>query len=178
MKHFLSLRPSQKALAVRRRTKLYNVVLGYSLLLSLTISAQKPELVVPIGHTERITTVTFSPDSKWVLSGSDDKTAKLWNIQGNLLKTFPGHPYPMESVAFSQDGKKVLLNSRDKTEIWDMQNGNMYKVSKPTEPKEDKVIYSQIPSGRYELTLYNNNTAELRDLNEPEIAKLPNPKRH
>jgi WD40 repeat protein len=36
--------------------------------------------------------VSFSPDSKYIVSGSGDKTIKLWNTETQqLLKTFEGH---------------------------------------------------------------------------------------
>ena len=38
------------------------------------------EIITFQGHTDDITSVDFSPDGKFVLSGSDDNTIKLWDI--------------------------------------------------------------------------------------------------
>lgn len=43
--------------------------------------AQKPELVVQMGHSGGINSVAFSPNGKYALSGSTDRTLKLWDIE-------------------------------------------------------------------------------------------------
>ena len=53
--------------------------------------------------------MAFSLDGKQVLTGSEDKTARLWDAQsGKALRTFTGHSDEVTSVAFSPDGKQVL----------------------------------------------------------------------
>jgi len=45
------------------------------------------------GHTDWVTSVAFSPDGKYILSGSWDTTLKLWDIEtGRLIRTFGGYP--------------------------------------------------------------------------------------
>jgi WD40 repeat protein len=64
--------------------------------------------------------VAFSPDGKKVLTGSDDKTARLWDAatgqpEGLALQ----HQGAVVAVAFSPDGKRVLTFSSDKTvRLW------------------------------------------------------------
>ena len=41
---------------------------------------RKPDIFVQMGHTDGVTSVAFSPDGKYALSGSDDKTIKLWEV--------------------------------------------------------------------------------------------------
>ena len=38
------------------------------------------QLVLPIEHTDGVTSVAFNPDGKYALSGSFDKTLKLWEV--------------------------------------------------------------------------------------------------
>ena len=68
--------------------------------------------------------VVFSPDSKKLLSGSWDKTIKIWDIDSNgTLITGPvlqGHTWEVWSVAMSPDGKFIASGSSDHTiRVWD-----------------------------------------------------------
>jgi WD40 repeat protein len=36
------------------------------------------------GHSDVVTSVAFSPDGKTVLTGSDDETARLWDVRTGL----------------------------------------------------------------------------------------------
>ena len=73
------------------------------------------------GHTANVMSVVFSPDGKYVLTGSADKTARLWDAAtGRQVRTFVGHTGWIVSVAFSPDGKYVLTGSADGTaRLWD-----------------------------------------------------------
>lgn len=79
-----------------------------------------------VGHTGPVTSVEFSPDGRTVLTGSDDKTARLWDINtGREILRFVGHLGPVQSVAFSPDGRTVLTGSGDGTvRLWDLVTGD------------------------------------------------------
>ena len=76
-----------------------------------------------------VISVAFSPDGQSILSGSDDKTIKLWDKgSGKMLKSFEGHSNSVMSVAFSPDGQSILSGSCDKTiKLWDKGSGKMLK---------------------------------------------------
>jgi WD40 repeat protein len=57
--------------------------------------------------------VAWSPDGRFVVSGSQDKTVRLWDIAtGTQLRTFPSHGnVAVSSVAYAPDGHQVLIGS-------------------------------------------------------------------
>ncbi len=58
------------------------------------------------GHTHVVTSVAFSPDGRFLLSGSRDKTLKIWDLQTKRLeRTLANSTAGIATVAFSPDGQ-------------------------------------------------------------------------
>ena len=133
------------------------------LLAANLLCGQKPRLVVPIGHTTAVSSVAFSPDGKLVLTGSEDNTAKLWDLNGRKIQSFSGHDTTVISVAFSPDGKTVLTGSWDKTaKLWDLNGREIQSFSGHADAVRS-VAFS--PDGKTVLTGSWDKTAKLWDLN-------------
>jgi hypothetical protein len=83
--------------------------------------------------------VAFSPDGKTIVSGSADKTIRLWDTKGNPIgQSFKGHQDWVHSVAFSPDGKTIVSGSTDTTiRLWDTK-GN--PIGQPFTGHTDKVM--------------------------------------
>ncbi len=70
-------------------------------------------------HADSVMSVSFSPDSEILASGSKDKTVKLWTRNGRLIKTLTGHTGWVTGVTFSPDGSMLASASDDGTlKLW------------------------------------------------------------
>ena len=79
------------------------------------------------GHTGAIKAITFSPDSRKLVTASEDCTAILWSVEaGAAERTLAGHNGEVLSSAFSPDGRYVLTGSQDGTAIlWNIDTGRI-----------------------------------------------------
>ena len=75
-----------------------------------------------IESTSRVQSVRFSPDGRWIVSGSWDGTVRIWDVSTGrqMGESMRGHTNWVKSVAFSPDGRWIVSGSADKTvRIWE-----------------------------------------------------------
>lgn len=54
-------------------------------------SSARPELVLQLGHTEAVGFVAYSRDGSRLVTGSEDRTVRIWDPRsGELVRKLPG----------------------------------------------------------------------------------------
>ncbi len=84
------------------------------------------------GHKDAVTAVVITPDGRFVLSGSQDTTIRLWNLTTReFLWVFEGHTEQILSLAVSHDGRYVASGSQDKTiRLWNLETGRAQWITR------------------------------------------------
>jgi WD40 repeat protein len=84
------------------------------------------ELATLQGHTESVWAVAVTPDGRWAVSGSDDHTLKVWDLEsGEELATLPGHTYGVWAVAVTPDGRRAVSGSAGMLKVWDLKSSEI-----------------------------------------------------
>ncbi|NIM13175.1 MAG: NACHT domain-containing protein [Candidatus Aminicenantes bacterium] len=86
--------------------------------------------IFPQGHSFPINSVVYSPDGEKILSASEDKKIKEWDVEtGECLKTYHGHSHGIYKAVYSTDGHKILSTSYDEPiKEWDVESGKCLKT--------------------------------------------------
>ena len=92
------------------------------------------------GHDGAVTSLAISPDGRYLASGSDDLTIKLWDIgTGRAIKTLVGHMARIDALAFSNESTVLLSGGADRTvRVWDVERREDGKVK--TEPASSALV--------------------------------------
>jgi len=128
------------------------------------------------GHRGAVLTAAFSPDGSHVVTVSDDKTARVWDLRGDKpsFVALEGHQSTIWSAAFSPDGTHVVTASSDKTaRVWDLRGDKPSFVA--LEGHQDWVHSAAFsPDGTHVVTASRDKTARVWDLraNPPSFVAL------
>ncbi|MBW6491596.1 MAG: protein kinase [Lentimicrobium sp.] len=83
------------------------------------------------GHTEYINSLAFSSDGEYVLSGSQDKSVRLWKVStGAEVRLFMGHTKHVRKVNISHDGNYAVSCDNNFLKKWDIKTGEELKQFK------------------------------------------------
>ncbi len=126
-----------------------NMLIGFALLFFAKANSQPLETAVQRGHTLAVKSVDFSNNGNFIISGSEDKTIKLWEVlSGREIRTFNGHQSDVNDVLFTPNDKQIISASRDgHIYFWDVLTGNIIKSYE--QPKENILRLALSPNGNY-----------------------------
>lgn len=84
---------------------------------------QKP--LVFQGHTASVNCCAFAPDGAYLVSGSSDRTLRLWNCStGAPLRALLGHAAPVSGCQVSADAALIVSVSEDgAVKVWRAEDG-------------------------------------------------------
>ncbi|WNG36093.1 hypothetical protein F0U61_22295 [Archangium violaceum] len=113
------------------------------------------------GHEGQVNVARFSPDGTLILTGgSNDKTARVWNLNGEELLRLVGHEGAVSCATFSPDGQSILTGSADHTvRLWRLDGTQPTRVFEGHSEHVNSVTFS--PDGKLFLTSADDNTARL-----------------
>ncbi len=149
---------------------LFSLLLCHTIIYSI---AQKMSLetVVQKGHNAAVKAIDISPNGKYLVTGSRDKSAKLWDkVSGKELRTFTGHGHTINGICFSKDGKYIATSSADNTaKLWEVSTGKEV-FSTPTEAKYMTDV-TLSPNGKFLISAGYNNTAKIWNIESKQLLK-------
>ncbi|KAJ3078474.1 hypothetical protein HK102_004475 [Quaeritorhiza haematococci] len=122
-----------------------------------------PCLMTLFGHQRRINSVAMTPDGRYVVTGSGDETAKIWDLtSGKEVRELRGHEKWVEAVAVTPDARHVVTGSGDDTaKVWDLASGKEVRELRGHQGTIKAVAIT--PDGRYVVTGSIDGTAKIWD---------------
>ena len=133
------------------------------------------------GHSKMVTGVSFSPDGKTLVTGSLDKTVKLWDVgSGKLQRTLAGIAGPVTALAFSWHGRLLATaagpdqpgEGNVKVHIWDTKTWEPTRVFPDQAAEVDSLAFS--PDGSV-LALGGGNRAGVGGPGTPAEGRCDTP---
>jgi hypothetical protein len=109
-------------------------------------------LLVLKGHTDAISSASFSPDGSRIVTASYDRTARVWDARtGAEVLSLKGHTDRVSAASFSADGSRILTASWDNSvKVWDSRPFSISVVDDQNDP------YRMIRAKSIESRLYLN----------------------
>ena len=125
-----------------------------------------------IGHSGAIYSTSFSPDNKLLLSGSEDKTVRLWSMDTQTaLVSYKGHNHPIWNVKFSPMGHYFATASHDQTaRLWSCDHIYPLRIFSGHLSDVDCIAFH--PNGCYIFTGSSDKTCRMWDVQTGESIRL------
>jgi WD40 repeat protein len=118
------------------------------------------------GHDATIYSVAVTPDGRLAVTGSSDRTARVWDLRtGKEKQPQLSHTAPVYSVAVTQDGTRVVTGAEKEARVWDANTGKLLR----TLPHKDFVNgIALTPDGKRAVTTSSDRLAQVWDLSTGE----------
>lgn len=131
-------------------------------------SIKGEELGVLEGHERIITSVSFTPDSKRIITSSWDDSIRVWDWMGTELNVLKGHTDAVISIDFGPHNNLIISSAADATlRFWNLDGDN----SQVIKAHEGGVNFAEFdPAGEKIVTASSDGTAQIWNLNGEEIA--------
>jgi WD40 repeat protein len=116
------------------------------------------------GHSGSVYAVAITPDGRHAVSGSYDKTLKIWDLNtGKIIRPLEGHSGSVYAVAITPDGHRAVSGSYDNSlKIWDLDTGNILRTLEGHSRSVTAIAIT--PDGRHAVSGSYDKTLKIWDL--------------
>jgi RNase H-fold protein (predicted Holliday junction resolvase) len=158
-----------------------------------TVSQLDKSTLAFIGHQASVNYAQWSPNRQWLVTASDDQTARLWDANtGKQLAVF-NHNSAVEYAQFSPDGQQIVTSTKDKMgQLWNVNSGQqiallkLCQFSKPATPsiglqnifsnplflyfslywscQDSEITHAEFTPNGQIITAYRNKAAQRREV--------------
>jgi WD40 repeat protein len=119
------------------------------------------ELACLRGHENEVTSVTYSPDGRRIVSGYPDGWLRVWDAQSGVELACL-RVDPVTSVAYSPDGRRIVSGSYyHRLHVWDARSGAKLARLCGHEGMVTSVVYA--PDGRRIVSGSSDKTVRVWD---------------
>ena len=123
------------------------------------------QIAILSGHKHFVTSLTYSSDGTFLVSGSNDKTVKLWDVQtGGVIKTLHGHTDKIQTVSISADHTIIASSEHHLTYLWNIRAGNYHII------RDASYNFTFSPTNSQLLSSSSNDTVQQWDINGYKIG--------
>jgi WD40 repeat protein len=110
------------------------------------------------GHADWVRDIALTPDGKFIVTGSDDHTARMWDFASlTCIRVFSGHTDTVRAVAIHPYGKLLATGGWDRlVKLWCLGNGTCGKTMSGHDARIRAVAFS--PDGRFLFSASEDKT--------------------
>jgi WD40 repeat protein len=143
---------------------------------AIYLALQYGKTLYAFDHDDRVMASDISNSGQYALTGSEDQTAKLWDLTTGELKYSWQHHNKLSIVAISKDDKYALTNAAlSQTRLWKISNGKLHKAIGPRLITLSAAEFSK--NGKYLLTGHTTQRIDLWKVKTGKLIKFWRPKK-
>ena len=143
---------------------------------AIYLALQYGKTLYAFAHEDRVLATDISNSGLYALTGSEDQTAKLWDLSTGKLKHNWQHRNRLSVVALSHNDKYALTNAAlSQTRLWKISNGKLHKEIGPKLITLSSAEFSH--NNKFLLVGHITQRIELWKVNSGKLLKFWRPKK-
>lgn len=141
----------------------------------LNIEPPRPEMVLQVGHADRVTALACSADQRLLFSASMDSTVRAWSlVDGSLLHVWTGQTVGATALGLSRGEKQLVIGGgRGTVNVADLRDFALATTPRPPHVKRVEQIM-MLPDGNHFISI-DREGAALGDLRVSPLDTTPWP---